>query len=543
MTAEHPDDRWVGEGEFLLYAEEQIKKVQETIGTLNWVNSAAWGTVVRTVHNLRGSAGMTGHSDVAAILDELEKKFSQADKYTETQLSEEVNASLQRAVEALRSPRPAPQPPAAQTPDAASNEASQTLLTPSALKRLKPLTILVVDDDPIVRQLLRSVFEKLGMKVVTLDRGVDLRPDFLAKQKVDAVILDLHLPDEDGYSICKRLKADASSCHVPIVFISVTGELESRFYGWQVGAEDFIVKPVDPLDLLLRVEFLVDRNSAKLKQQRQVGISYDSFLKEVDKRVNPAISGQGAFVVALLSLKGAGADERQRAAGSMFLLDQLHRGDVFCSPGAGYLIVLQPNKSLASAQRGFEMLAGRLMSDFRVECRVGLAECPTHGSTGPDLMAAAKAQLDQAVQRGTRTSAAGVGSGEIEDLRPLKIVIVDDNVEFLNYLENHLAELGFKATLESTSERALECIRRNSPDLVMLDVLMPDPDGLKILAALKADPKLADIPVMMVSAKDDEEHLIRAIDLGAADYLIKPFRLPELKARVRKALRDRAAAQ
>ena len=543
MTTDHPKESWVGEDEFLSYADEQIKKVQETIGTLNWVNSAAWGTVVRTVHNLRGSAGMTGHSAVAEILDGLEKKFSQADQYTETQLSEEVNASLQRAVEALHSPPSEPQPSPAQNLEAASIEASQTLLTPSALKRLKPLSILVVDDDPIVRKLLRSVFEKLGMKVATLDRGVDLRPEFLAKQKVDAVILDLHLPDEDGYSICKRLKADAASCHVPIVFISVTGELESRFYGWQVGAEDFIVKPVDPLDLLLRVEFLVDRNSAKLKQQKQVGISYDSFLKEVDKRINTATSGQGTFVVALLSLKGAGADERQRAAGSMFLLDQLHRGDVFCSPGAGYLIVLQPNNSLASAQRGFEMLAGRLMSDFRVECRVGLVECPTHGSTGPDLMAAIKAQLDQAVQRGARTSAAGVYSGVIEDPRPLKIVIVDDNVEFLSYLESHLAELGFKAILESASERALECIRRNSPDLVMLDVLMPDPDGLKILAALKADPELAAIPVMMVSAKDDEEHLIRAIDLGAADYLIKPFRLPELKARVRKVLRDRATAQ
>ncbi len=543
MTTDHPNESWVGEDEFLSYADEQIKKVQETIGTLNWVNSAAWGTVVRTVHNLRGSAGMTGYSVLAAILDGLEKKFSQADQYTETQLSEEVNASLMRALEALHSPRPQPQPSAAEAPHAASNEASQMLLTPSALKRLKPLTILVVDDDPIVRKLLGSVFEKLGMKVVTLDRGVDLRPDYLAKQKVDAVILDLHLPDEDGYSICKRLKSDASSCHVPIVFISVTGELESRFYGWQVGAEDFIVKPVDPLDLLLRVEFLVDRNNAKLKQQRQVGISYDSFLKEVDKRVNAALSGQGAFVVALLSLKGAGADERQRAAGSMFLLDQLHRGDVFCSPGAGYLIVLQPNMSLASAQRGFEMLAGRLMNDFRVECRVGLAECPTHGLTGPDLMAAIKAQLDEAVERGARTRVAGVGSGEMEDLRPPQIVIVDDNVGFLSYLESHLAELGFKAILESASERALECIRRSSPDLVMLDVLMPDPDGLKILAALKADPKLASIPVMMVSAKDDEEHLIRAIDLGAADYLIKPFRLPELKARVRKVLRDRAAAQ
>ena len=64
MTTEHPEESWAGEEEFLTYADEQIKKVQETIGTLNWVNTAAWGTVVRTVHNLRGSAGMTGYSAV-----------------------------------------------------------------------------------------------------------------------------------------------------------------------------------------------------------------------------------------------------------------------------------------------------------------------------------------------------------------------------------------------------------------------------------------------------------------------------------------------
>jgi len=543
MATGHQHDSWVGEDEFLLYAEEQIKKVRETIGTLNWVNTAAWGTVVRTVHNLRGSAGMTGHVSAVAILEGLEKKLGQADKYTETQLSEELNALLKRVVEALHAPRTEPQSSAAQAPDFASIGPAPTLLTPAALKRLKPLTILVVDDDPIVRKLLGSVFEKLGMKVIALERGAELRPEFLAKQEIDAVILDLHLPDEDGYSICKRLKSDASSCHVPIVFISVTGELESRFYGWQVGAEDFIVKPIDPLDLLLRVEFLVDRNNAKLKQQKQVGISYDSFLKEVEKRVNAAVSGQGTFVLALLSLKGASADERQRAAGSMFLLDQLHRGDVFCSPGAGYLIVLQPNLPIASAQRDFEMLAGRLLTDFRVECRVGLAECPKHGSAGPDLMAAIKAHLDRAVERGARTSAEGVYSGEAEGAAPPKIVIIDDNVEFLNYLENHLSELGFQSILESASDRALQCIRQSSPDLVMLDVLMPDPDGLKILSALKADPELAAIPVMMVSAKEDEEYLIQAFDLGAADYLIKPFRLAELKARVRKVLRDRAAAQ
>jgi len=136
MTAEHLHDRCPGEDEFLLYAEEQIKRVRDNINTLNWVNSGAWGTVVPTIHNLRGSAGMTGHSAVVAILEGLEKKLGQADKYTETQLSEEVNASLKRAVEALHAPRAEPQPSAAQAPDVNSSEPVQALLTPAALKRL-----------------------------------------------------------------------------------------------------------------------------------------------------------------------------------------------------------------------------------------------------------------------------------------------------------------------------------------------------------------------------------------------------------------------
>jgi DNA-binding response OmpR family regulator len=543
MSPDHAQESWASEAEFLLHVEEELKKLREITSSVNWVNSGAWDTVVRTVHNLRGSAGMIGAQVVATILEGLERKLGQADRYSDSQLREELDISLMRATEALRGLSSDSQAPVPQWPAVDTGEPARSVLTPAALKRLKPLTILIVDDDPIIRVQLQGIYRKVGMRVITLDRGTDLRPDFLANQRIDVVILDLHLPDEDGYSICKRLKADALSCHVPIIFISVTGELESRLYGWQVGAEDFIVKPVDPLELLLRVQFLVDRNNAKLIQQRQVGITYDSFLKDLDKRIKEAMSGKGTFVLALLSLGGAGADQKQRAAGSKFLLDQLHRGDLFCSPGPGYLIVLQPNESLASAKESFATLARRLKRDFQVECRVGLAQCPTHGQTGPELMAAIKAHLDVAVQQGVETSADSTSSRKVEEPHPPKIAIVDDDLEFLNYLSKPLAELGINAIMESASDRALECIRQNSPDLVMLDVLMPEPDGLKILQRLKADPKLAAIPVIMVSAKAAEEYLIQAFDLGAADYLIKPFRLPELKARVRKALRDRAATE
>jgi DNA-binding response OmpR family regulator len=158
-------------------------------------------------------------------------------------------------------------------------------------------------------------------------------------------------------------------------------------------------------------------------------------------------------------------------------------------------------------------------------------------------MAAIKAHLDLAVQQGVETSADSAPSRRVEESHPPKILIVDDDSEFLNYLAKPLAELGINAIMESASYRALERVRQDSPDLVMLDVLMPEPDGLKILQCLKADPRLAAIPVIMVSAKEAEDYLIRAFDLGAADYLTKPFRLPELKARVRKVLRDRAATE
>jgi DNA-binding response OmpR family regulator/HPt (histidine-containing phosphotransfer) domain-containing protein len=543
MSPDRAQESWASEAEFLLHVEEELKKLKEMTRSVNWVNSEAWDTVVRTVHNLRGSAGMIGPQAIATILEGLERKLSQADRYSDMQLREEVDLSLMRATEALRGISSSPQAAVPQWSAVDIGAPPRSVLTPSALKRLKPLTILVVDDDPMIRVQLQGIYHKVGMRVIALDRGTDLSPEFLAKQKIDAVILDLHLPDEDGYSICKRLKADALSCNVPIVFISVTGELESRLYGWQVGAEDFIVKPVDPLELLLRVQFLVDRNNEKLMQQRQVGITYDSFLRELDKRIKEALSAKGTFVLALLSLGGAGADQKQRAAGSKFLLDGLRRGDLFCSPGPGYLIVLQPNESLASAKQTFATLARRLKREFQVECRVGLAECPTHGQTRPELMAAIKAHLDLAVQQGVEIIVESAPSRKVEEPHPPKILIVDDDPEFLNYLAKPLVELGINAIMESASDRALERVRQTSPDLVMLDVMMPDPDGLKILQSLKADPKLAAIPVIMVSVKTAEEYLIRAFDLGAADYLIKPFQLPELKARVRKVLRARAASE
>jgi DNA-binding response OmpR family regulator len=534
---------WASEEDFLLHVEKELASLREMTGSVNWVNTEAWDAVVRKVHNLRGAAAMVGHPMITRLLEGLETKLGQADQYTDVQLTEHVREALRRAADVLRGPT-SPSPALAAPPPAAPLVIPEpAALTAATRKRLKPLNILIVDDDESFRWHLRSAYRPLGMTVFEVDRGTDVTPEYLEKKKIDVVLLDLLLPGENGFETCKRLKANPLSCHVPIVFVSIKTELESRLFGWQVGAEDFTVKPVDPLELLLRTEFLVERAVLKRNQQRQVGVVYEVFLKEMEEKIQKAASAREPLVLATLSLSGAGADPKLRSAGVKFLLDSLRRGDVLCSPAAGYLMVLQTDTSLAAARRSFATTAQRLKKGFGLDCRVGLVEYPTHGKAIQDLLAASKECLDRALQARTESSVITPGARQGGESQPPKLVVVDDDEIYLHQLGRHFAELGFNAFLVGDSRRAVESVRQEKPDLVTLDILMPEPDGLKILDTLKHDPELAAIPVIMISGKGEEESLLQAFNLGAGDYLIKPLRFPELDARVRKLLRESVGAE
>lgn len=542
MPDEGLRDSWATENEFLLHVEKELQRLLETTGPVNWVNTSAWEGVVRTVHNLRGAAAMVGHPVITRIFESLENKLSHPENFSDSQLREEVDKSLKLAAQSLRG-APADLQPQLPAPVPMSSVGLPPIALSAAIrKHLKPLNILVVDDDAYYRSRLREIYQPLGMTMFEMERGSDLTPDLLEKKKIHAVVLDLKLPGEDGYSICKRLKASPASCHVPIVFVSVAGQLESRLYGWQVGAEDFVVKPVEPLGLLLRVQFLVERAAAKRAQQQQFGVSYDAFLALMNKAVEKAVSEKEPLVLAMLSLTGAGVEEKQRAAGVKFLLDQLRRGDVFCSPASGCLMILQPDITLGAARKAFETIALRLKKNFRLDCRVGLAQSPHNGRTTQDLLAAGKECLDRALAAGEESVVVTPRSHQGEEAAPPNLVVVDDDELFLDNLGKHFAELGFNVVLVGDSKRAVEFVRQNKPDLVTLDIMMPDPDGLKLLETLRKDPELADTPIIMISGKGEEDALLKAFALGANDYLVKPFRFPELDARVRKALRERVMA-
>lgn len=126
---------------------------------------------------------------------------------------------------------------------------------------------------------------------------------------------------------------------------------------------------------------------------------------------------------------------------------------------------------------------------------------------------------------------------------PADILVVDDNEDNRAVLERRLGRQGHRVTSATGGRAALELARRERFDLVLLDVLMPDLDGMAVLQQLKADPATRDIPVIMISALDDVASVVRCIERGAEDHLPKPFDPVLLRARIsacleKKRLRD-----
>ncbi len=110
-------------------------------------------------------------------------------------------------------------------------------------------------------------------------------------------------------------------------------------------------------------------------------------------------------------------------------------------------------------------------------------------------------------------------------------------------LSRYITKLGYRSSLAENGRQALEKLQAEPFDLVLLDVQMPEMDGYQVLEQLKADPRLRDIPVIMISAVDELESVVKCIELGAQDYLPKPFNPVLLRARLtacleRKWLRD-----
>ncbi|MFM1829821.1 MAG: Alkaline phosphatase synthesis transcriptional regulatory protein PhoP [Planctomycetota bacterium] len=117
------------------------------------------------------------------------------------------------------------------------------------------------------------------------------------------------------------------------------------------------------------------------------------------------------------------------------------------------------------------------------------------------------------------------------------VLIVEDEREIADLMQFHLQRAGFETAVEHRGKAAIEAIRKSPPDVVLLDLMLPDLDGLEICRRIRASDEHRRIGVVMVTAKGDESDVVSGIELGADDYISKPFSPRVLVARVKAVLR------
>ncbi len=122
----------------------------------------------------------------------------------------------------------------------------------------------------------------------------------------------------------------------------------------------------------------------------------------------------------------------------------------------------------------------------------------------------------------------------------ISILIVEDEPKIARFTQLELEHEGFRTSIEGNGRRAYERIIQEDYDVVLLDVMLPEMDGFEICQKVR---ELSDVPIIMLTARDDIEDKVNGLDIGADDYLTKPFAIKELLARIRLILRRKSVAQ
>jgi diguanylate cyclase (GGDEF)-like protein/PAS domain S-box-containing protein len=387
-------------------------------------------------------------------------------------------------------------------------------------------SVLVVEDNEINRQILREILEGFGLVVETADNGaraVEMVVD--AGMRFDAILMDLQMPEMDGYEAARVIRARMGDRGPPIIAVTAHALAAERRRCGEAGMIDYVTKPVDPRSL----SAVLSRWISPRPRQPEAARGRDGI-----KAAGPAPE-PGLDVGTLLG----------RLNGNQGLVDRLLRdflakhGD---SPRRLQEAVArgEPETALSIAH-ALKGVTGNLCASETSAAAGELEKAMRGGDAAPieaALVVFGKAfdALLASIRRYTAVSpSAAAPAADAAEKQRQSILIVDDELTNIEVLAQALGD-GYEILAAETGALALRIAADRVPDLVLLDVVMPGMGGLEVCARLKADAKTRTIPVIFVTASDEPQAEERGLEAGAIDYITKPIMSPIVRARVRNHL-------
>jgi two-component system NtrC family sensor kinase len=384
--------------------------------------------------------------------------------------------------------------------------------------------VLIVDDSLTVRMDLGEALEVAGFAPVLVSTLAAARAAVVIETFL-LIILDVVLPDGDGTDFLHALKSEPATQSIPVMLLTTEVEVRDRVRGLRMGADAYIGKPYDTEHVIARAKEL----ARSARQAPSIGAPTVLVIDDSPtfcEALREAFESMGLIVVTAdtgeQGLRVA-ADVRPAA----IVVDGM-------LPGIDGPTVIRRLRADATLRRTpCLLLTAADDLDSEIE---GL-------DAGADAYVRKTHDLGEIMARlSALLRSAGTPSHTSETtslLAPKRILAIDDSRTYLEALAEQLRTEGYDVIMALSGADALELLTVQKVDCILLDMLMPNLSGEETCRRIKMDPALRDVPIIMLTARDDREAMIEGINAGADDFIAKSSDFEVLKARLRAQLRRR----
>lgn len=413
--------------------------------------------------------------------------------------------------------------------------------------------ILIVEDDPEFSRILQTAIGTEERRVVVAESAEEARAA-IARETPSLLILDLILPDSDGRNLLLELRSSPRTAALPVLVVTARlgGEVKAECFA--LGADAYFEKPIEPESFAVAVASQLERQARLTQMCRRDPVTglpnRAAFLECVSHLLGttPPATSMALAVIDLDHFRyfeerwgRVFAESLLRRIGGRLALALRPAATVARWDGAQFIAIYSGQGAVEAAMtvaQALEMLrrldlTGGDGKPLAVTFSAGVADV-TPGEEFEDGLTRADRLLYTAKVTGQNRV---VSSDTAMAAPSQRILLAEDDPDIVRILGRHLRQEGFEVLAYPNGQLALEAAPGSGAALVISDIEMPELDGLGFLAALRAHPALQHVPVMMLTARGDEEFIVKAFELGADEYVTKPFSPREVSARIRRLLR------
>ncbi|MGD9723518.1 MAG: response regulator [Pirellulales bacterium] len=438
-------------------------------------------------------------------------------------------------------------------------------VTPPARDGL-PLVV-IVDDSPQDRRLLEAHLSNCQFQARTAGTAKD-GLELVRACQPDLIVLDLLLPDCNGYEFIAALKEDVRTTQVPILVVSAMAEVGDRVKALELGADDFIVKGSERLEFeartrrLLRLKRSLDQLHSRCDQalKRAVtdsltGLYTHGFMQETLAQQLQIAERYGSPYAAIFAdvdhfkeindRHGHAAGDRVLRFVAETLRSLVRQADTLVRYGGEEFVALLPHtngpEAVLLAERMRNAIAGvriPIGDDETVQLTMsfGVAAFPDDALDGPTLVQRGDAAMYLA-KRGGRNRTVACGTPTAAPRSDARVLIVAAEDADLQGLESSLVAEGCQLLHAHDTLAAIEISRDEQPDVIVMDAALQRQEDFATCRRLKRDPKTQWLPVLMVTTKEGRDDKLRGIDSGVDEFISQPIDKIELATRVKGLVR------